>query len=142
MSVSWLLLFNVIIVIKKVLFISLTANAQTPVISSTRFVAGQQATTKCEGNIGNPPELNQLFIEALVTDGPFMTDGFEQMPPTSNYTEFDNVTCSYMKSVILNTDVMEIMDEVLEFRCRIATNSGDLTSEVISVNVETQGMSV
>ena len=35
-----------------------------------------------------------------------------------------------------------MMDGVIEFRCETVTNSGNLTSEVINVDVEAQGMHI
>ena len=95
------------------------------------------ATLTCEGVVGNPQESKQVFIEAWIKAGPYMTNTFGSMPPTSEGTEFNSTSCSYQKMVVMT---MEMMNGSIEFRCRTATDAGNLTSEIVNVFVDPQGI--
>ena len=81
-----------------------------------------------------------MFMEYRITDGPEKTDGFEPVTPATEVTEFDTLSCSYHKTLIFITEIMHMMNEMIEFRCRTTTDFGNLTSDVIDVIVEPLGM--
>ena len=79
-------------------------------------------------------------MEAWIKFGPHMTDDFGPVPPTSEDTELNSVMCSYEQRVDFIIEIQEFMNGTIDFRCRTSTDSGNVTSEVIHVNVEPQGI--
>ena len=69
-----------------------------------------------------------------------MTVGFVQVQPTSDVTEFSSTSCSYERRVVLTIEIMEMMNGIIQFRCRTATESGNLISDTVYVNVAPQGI--
>ena len=98
------------------------------------------ATLTCDGVVGNPQESRQLFIEAWIKAGSYMTYTFGSMPPASEVTTFNSTSCSYQKMVVMTIESMEMMNGSIEFRCRTATDAGNLTSEIVNVFVDPQGI--
>ena len=75
-----------------------------------------------------------------IKDGPYKTNNFYQEQPTSEVTTFNSTSCSYQRRVVLTMDIIEMMNEIVELRCRTDTRAENLTSDVLNVFVDPQGI--
>ena len=105
-------------------------------IEATRFVVDKEATITCQGSLGKPQESRNLVLEAKPTESPEFVSLFDQLEED---VQFDKIECSYIKTV-QTTLIAALFMSGTEVRCRLISEVGNFSSDVITVTVETQGI--
>ena len=106
-----------------------------PVIDATRFVVDKEAIITCQGSLGKPQKSRNLVLEAKPPESPEFVSLFDQLEED---IQFDKLECSYIKTV-KTTLIAALFMSGTEVRCRLISEVGNFSSNVITVSVETQG---
>ena len=105
-------------------------------IDATRFVVDKEAIITCQGSLGKPQESRNMVLEAKPLGSPEFVSLFDQL---EEEVQFDKLECSFIKTVKTTLIAALFMSDT-EVRCRLISEVGNFSSDVITVTVETQGI--
>ena len=98
----------------------------------------QETTITCESSVGKPQEARYLILEARP---PFTPDFMPLMDQIAEDTQFNNTECTFIKTLRNSFTVAPFMSGV-DVRCRTMSENVNISSDVITVTVEDQGIHV